>query len=234
MKKGAIIQVRMSSQRFPGKVLHEVAGKTILQYLLERLECCQCLDVVVVATSLEETDIPIAGFCNEYGVRCYRGPLLNVAGRFKEILEIYKFDVFVRISGDSPLLDPLLIEKGMDMFLNGNYEIVTNVLHRSFPKGQSVEVVNSNTFLQSYPEIKSVEYREHVTSFFYKNKERFKINNFASNLDAGGIQLSVDTEDDVKIFEQIVAMMDRPQWQYRWEEILELYHSVVNKAKWEN
>ena len=217
----------MSSQRFPGKALHKVAGKPILQYLLERLDHCSSLDGVVIATSTEDSDTPIVHFCLERGVTCYRGSLYNVAGRFKEVLDVYHFDGFVRVSGDSPLLDQRLIEKGVGIFLKGDFDIVTNILPRTYPAGQSVEVLRSNTFRRAYRLMREDEDLEHVTRYFYKNRCHFRLFNFASGEDHSKIHLSVDTERDMNTFAAIIARMDRPHWQYGLREILQFYQDVV-------
>ncbi len=151
MSTGIIVQARMGSQRLPGKVLYSVAGKPMLQYLLERLEHCRGVDKVVVATSSDQSDDPVFKFCRQYGATCYRGSLLNVAARFKELLDIYQFDTFVRISGDSPFLDPKLIELGLEIFCRDNFDLVTNVMPRSYPKGQSVEIVRGAALKAAYP-----------------------------------------------------------------------------------
>ena len=135
MKIGAIIQARMSSERLPGKVLQQIAGKPMLQYLLERLEHCEVLDGLVVATSVDESDTPITSFCQRYGVSCYRGDLNNVAGRFNDVLDSYGFDAFVRINGDSPLLDQRLVDKAVELFKQHEADLATNALVRSYPKG---------------------------------------------------------------------------------------------------
>jgi len=230
MRIGAILQVRMSSQRFPGKVLCEVAGKVILQYLLERLECCRNLDLIVVATSRDETDVPIEKFCKEYGVKCYRGPLLNVAARFKEILDRYTFDAFVRVNGDSPLLDTRLIEKGMDIFLNGDYDIVTNTLRRTYPIGQSVEIVHAEIFRTAYELMQGEEELEHVTKYFYKNKEKYRIFNFESEYNYSRTRLSIDERDDLKTFIKIISKMNKPHWEYKLEDILNIYRDQLVKC----
>ncbi len=227
MKIGAIIQVRMSSQRIPGKVLHKAAGKPILQYLLERLERCRCLDVIVVATSSDESDVLIENFCKEYGVVCYRGSLFNVAGRFKEVLDRNKFDVFVRVNGDSPLLDPRLIEKGMDIFLNGDYEIVTNVLRRTYPIGQSVEIMRTDTFCTAYELMQGDKELEHVTKFFYKYKDKYKIFNFVLENDYSGVRLSLDTKEDLETIIKIVSKMNKPHWEYGLEDLLRIYNKQL-------
>lgn len=222
MKIGAIVQARMDSQRFPGKVLHKIAGRPMLQYLLERITRCSSLDAIVVATSEEPSDGPIADFCKKSGVACYQGPLFDVAGRFKEVLDKYQFDGFVRVNGDSPLLDQRLVEKGVKIFRQGGFEIVTNLLKRTYPAGQSIEVLNALTFIKGYKLMQDPQDFEHATKFFYRNCKSFKIFNFVSDKDYSKIQLSVDTLEDLKAISLIITHMNKPHWQYGLEEILRL------------
>lgn len=228
MKIGAIVQARMTSQRFPGKVLHDIAGKPMLTYLLERLKCCTSLDAIVVATSSDKLDETIYLLCERHDIPCYRGSLTNVAERFMKVLEVNPFDAFVRISGDSPLLDQRLVERGLEMIRNSsNYDVVTNVFPRTYPKGQSVEILRSGTFQAVYPLFREDEDREHVTTYFYKNKEKFKIFNFASETNNGNIQLSVDTPQDMSTVGKIISSMTKPHWEYTLDEILALHHRVT-------
>jgi len=227
MKIGAIVQARMTSERLPNKVLHEVAGKPLLQYLLERLEHCNCLDAIVVATSVEDSDTPIAEYCRQHGVACYRGSLTNVAGRFKEILDVYQFDGFVRVNGDSPLLDQRLIEKGVGIFLNGDFDLVTNVLPPTYPKGQSVEVLRTSIYQRTYPRMQEAEDLEHVTKFFYKHPKDFKIYNFALTENLSDIRLCVDTWQDMDNYATIVSNMHKPHWEYTLEDIIQIYRNLI-------
>jgi len=222
MKIGAIVQARMSSERLPGKVLCKVKGKAILEYVLERINCCKGLDTVVIATSKDDSDTLISNFCKERGVECYRGSLLNVAGRFKEALDIYNFDAFVRVNGDSPLLDHRLIEKGVGIFLQGDFDVVTNTLIRTYPKGQSVEILRGDVFRSAYELMRKDDEFEHVTRYFYENKDDFRIFNFESSQNRSGIQLSIDTHEDLNRFASIVSRMKRPHSQYRLSDILQL------------
>lgn len=226
MKIGAIIQARMNSQRLPGKVLRNIAGKPLLQYLLERTERCDGLDAVVVATSEEASDQPIVDFCRDFGAACMRGPLFDVAGRFKQVLDKCRFSAFVRVSADSPLLDQRLIDKAVKIFRQGDFEIVTNVLKRTYPTGQSVEVLNASTFMDGYKQMQNSEDREHLTKFFYKNYKNFRIFNFVSERDYSKQRLSVDTSKDLEIISSIIERMDRSHWQYDLEGILKIYREV--------
>ena len=231
MKIGVIIQARMSSKRFPGKVLYNIAGKPLLQYMLERIARCDSPDVVMIATSLEETDSPIENFCRANGVLCFRGPLQNVAERFIQIIDKYNLDGFARICGDSPLLDHRIIDQAINIFREGESEMVTNVLPRSYPIGQSVEVLNTPIYKTAYRLMNRQGDLEHVTPYFHRNQKKFKIRNFKSPADYSKIRLCIDTPQDMKTITAIVELMDKPHWEYDLAEILQLYHQVSESIR---
>lgn len=226
MNIGAIVQARISSQRLPGKVLKTVKEKPLLQYLIERLGQCREIDSIIIATSRERSDDPVAAFCANNSVSCFRGSLDNVAGRFNEILQQNQWDGFARVNGDSPLIDQQLIDRGIVLFRRGAFDIVTNVFPRSYPPGQSVEIIRKETFLSTYPKMTKKEDLEHVTSFFYNNPEDFSIYNFTSGNDYGKIHLSVDTPKDFQVFMNIISSMKKPHWEYHLEDIIGLLLKV--------
>lgn len=234
MKIGAIVQARLSSKRLPGKVLKPVAGKTLLLYIIERLEHCKGIESIVVATSSEKSDNPVNLFCQDYNIPCVRGSLEDVAGRFFDAIQQYPWDAFVRINGDSPLIDQTLIDKGIDLFHRNNVDIVTNVFPRSYPPGQSVEIIRSDAFRQTYPLMNKQEYFEHVTPYFYQNSTRFTIFNFRSDVDYGNLHLSVDTPEDFLLFSEIISTMTRPHWEYLLPEIHEIVNDIIRKRSEES
>jgi spore coat polysaccharide biosynthesis protein SpsF len=222
----AVMQARMTSSRLPGKSLRPLGGKPSIGYLIERLAHSEELDGVVVATSDDPTDDPIAEFAGDAGVRVHRGPLANVAQRFLEAAERFDLDAFVRVSGDSPLLDQRLVDQGVRMFREGGTDIVTNVHPRTHPSGQSFEVVSADLFRRTFPELTDPQDLEHVTRFFYRHGERFRIRNLESERDEHELQLSVDSADDARVVEAILAAMDRPHWEYTSDEIIDLHHRL--------
>jgi len=231
MKVGAIVQARMNSERLPGKVLHPVRGKPMLEYLLERLDRCESLDAVVVATSTDPTDDPVAAFCRQLARQCFRGSLDNVASRFKDVLDTSKLDAFVRISGDSPLLDPKVVDRGVEIFLQSAFDVVTNVFPRSFPKGQSVEVVRSGTFRRAFQKMRDKDELQHVTLFFYRNPQEFAIHSFAADADYSEVHLAVDTMEDMERFSCLLEGMERPHWKYSLTEILDMCRTLDDSRR---
>jgi len=217
----------MSSQRFPGKVLHAVSGKPVLGYLLERLRQCREIAHIVVASSDDSSDDAIARYCREHGVACFRGALDDVAARFAAVLVRYRFDGFVRVCADSPLLDHHLVDRAVRIFRHDACDVVTNVMRRTYPRGQSVEVVNADVFLAARADFTDADDREHVTRFFYRNPERFTIRSFSALMDLSDIRLCVDTPDDMRQFAALVSAMKQPHWSYSLTEIIALYHQAL-------
>lgn len=226
MRIGAIIQARMSSRRLPGKVLRKIEGKPLLQYLLERLEHCNHLDEILVATSVDESDTPICDLCRELGIPAFRGSLEDVAGRFLDVLNSCPLDGFVRLSADSPLLDQRLVDEGVILFEKGDYDLVTNVHPRTYPSGESVEVVRSATFRSTYPRMVSEEDREHVTRYFYRNSHHFAIRNFVSETYLGDLHLAVDRKEDLEVIQRILRRMTSPHWDYPLGELIKIYQGL--------
>jgi spore coat polysaccharide biosynthesis protein SpsF len=212
----------MGSRRLPGKVLAPIVDRPLLQYLLERLARCVSLDAVVVATSTEPADDPVARFCEERRIPCHRGPAENVAGRIRDAVAAAGFDVFVRVNGDSPLLDPGLVQRGIAVCVRERCDIATNVFPRSFPAGQSVEVLNTRAFERGYGGMRDPADLEHVTPFFYRHADEFAIHNFSASRDYGSLRLVVDTPEDLVRITSIVGRMDEPHWQYGLDEVAEL------------
>lgn len=219
MRIAPIVQSRMSSKRLPGKVLRPLAGRPMLDHVLERLARCPGVERPIVATSTEASDDPIARRCHYLGVTCHRGPLDNVAARFLSAAEEHHLDAFVRVCGDSPLLDSIVVERVVAAFESG-VDLATNVWPRTFPHGFSTEVVRLSTFRRALSRFETDHDREHVTSFFYRNSAHFEIANVESGRDLGDIQLAVDSADDLERVQRILDRLTGPADNHDLEAIL--------------
>jgi len=105
------------------------------------------LDSISVATRPTHPTTPWRNSAVQTEIACYRGPLeRRPRTLLRKRLGISSFDGIVRLSGDSPLLDPALVNQSVKLFRRGGWDLVTNVQIRSFPKGQSVEVVSAGAF----------------------------------------------------------------------------------------
>lgn len=195
----AFIQARMSSRRFPGKVLAPFQGRPLIRHVVERVARALPAQDVIVATSTHPSDDPLACYLQDKGIICFRGPLDDVVARFQACLQAHPCDRFFRISADSPLIDPALVGRLMEEAA-GDEDLVTNVFPRTFPPGQSLELIRSATFSRLEAEELSPEQREHVTLVFYDHPERYTIRNVRAPGPSGEAAV-VDTVEDLQRLE---------------------------------
>ncbi len=201
-----LVQARMSSSRFPGKVLAPLNGRPLIAHVLSRI--CEAVprERVVLATSEDATDDPLAAYAGDaLGVTVFRGSLGNVVGRFQACLRMHPGEWFVRICGDSPAIDPSLLSWMLER-VSDDLDLLTNVAERTFPRGESVEIVRTRTFLDWVTDELLPDEREHVTLRFYRHPERYRIHNvFAADSSLSGRRLVVDTPEDLCAMERILA-----------------------------
>ena len=140
----AIIQVRTSSKRFPNKVLSKVNNVPMLNFVYNRVRQAKKIKKIIIAFSKNHSDDVLQKYCKKKKYTYFRGSLNNVLKRYSEASKKYKLRNFVRVNGDSPCIDPLVLDYGVSLFKKKKCDIVTNVFPRSFPKGVSVEVIKSS------------------------------------------------------------------------------------------
>ena len=177
----AIIQARTSSIRFPKKVLTRIYGKTIIEHVVLKIKKSKKIKTLIVATSVKKSDDMLVDYLKKNKIKYFRGSLENVALRLLQVALKYKQKYFIRISGDSPLIDYKIINRSINLLKKiKNVDIVTNVFPRTFPSGQSVEIINVNSLKKNLKKMSKFDL-EHVTSYFYKNNQIFLIKNLVQN-----------------------------------------------------
>lgn len=224
-----IIQARFSSARLPGKILRDIQGKKILEHALDALEGSDNTPEVILATSDEQSDDVVEEFCHERGTTCYRGSLKNVASRFNNIINEHKLDAFVRICGDSPLILPEVIETAIKYYTELHPDVATNTFKRTYPRGQSVEVVNAEVFCQNFPDFSEERDFEHVTQYFYRNSDKFNIHNFNLDQDLSHLNFCVDTQEDFDKISHIFASLSRAHPEYSLKELCRIYQEQTGQ-----
>jgi spore coat polysaccharide biosynthesis protein SpsF len=196
------IQARMSSARFPGKMLAPFRGRPLIAQVLGRFRETDLWGHLVVLTSSDASDDPLADFVvNRCGVPVFRGDLDDVVGRFQSALSEHPCPWFVRISGDSPLIDPALVQAMIDLCAP-DYDLVSNVVRRTFPPGQSVECVRSETFRILRSVELTLDQREHVTRVFYERPGTWRVRSVTSTRpEKASTRMVVDTIEDLRDLE---------------------------------
>lgn len=222
----AIVQGRMDSSRLPGKVLMEVGGIPMLQYVVERVRLASLVDEVVVATTQEESDDRIEELCRNRSITCYRGSAQDVLDRFYQAAVRYRAEVIVRITGDCPLVDPRLIDDTIRARETHQADFCSNRLpppfKRTYPIGLDVEVVTFSALETAWRDATEKHEREHVLPFLYEIPGRFNVFILNHEKNLGGIRWTVDTMEDLIVVRQIIRQFEQ-KLDYSWEEVLD-YH----------
>ena len=107
MKTIGLIPARFASTRFPGKPLHLIAGKPLIQHVVEQCQKAKSLSEVIVATDDEKIASVAKKFCR---VEMTRADHPSGSDRIAEVAERCECDAVVNIQGDEPLIDPAVID----------------------------------------------------------------------------------------------------------------------------
>ncbi|MCK4553846.1 aminotransferase class III-fold pyridoxal phosphate-dependent enzyme, partial [Candidatus Parcubacteria bacterium] len=204
MKNLCIIQARMGATRLPGKVLKKVNNITLLEYEINRIKRAEKINKIVVATSNKPADDAIEKECARLGINCFRGSENDVLDRYWQCaLKYYDYDNIIRATGDCTLIDPVIIDKVINLFEKNNLDYASNVLKETFPDGMDVEIFKRTVLEDAVNNAKLPSEREHVTQCIIKNK-KFKKGNLSSRYNFGHFRLTVDEPRDFEVIKFLI------------------------------
>lgn len=221
MRTVAIIQARMGSSRLPGKILEPLAGKPVLQRVIERVAASNAFAQVVVATTDREIDDVAADKAAAFGATVVRGDEDDVLSRFGLAAEASRAEAIMRITADCPLIDPEVLAAMVERFAVGDADLVSNCVRRSFPRGLDAELFSRQALDTMLAEASAPAEREHVTPFLYAHPERFRIVSHEGSEDLSGYRLTLDTPEDFVLLERIFSATPDPD-AIRLDEVVAL------------
>lgn len=199
-----IIQARLGSTRLPGKVLKEVNGISLLEYEIKRVKQSKLIDEIVIATSAKKEDAKIEELAKKIGVDVFRGSEDDVLSRYFECAKNYpEYNNIIRITGDCPLIDSVVVDKVIEYYLAGDYDYVSNTLKETYPDGMDIEIFTREALEKSFKEAKLESEREHLTQYMIKN-EHFKKGNLESEYDWSHFRLTVDEKEDFEVVKFLI------------------------------
>ncbi len=201
----AIVQARMGSRRFPGKVLASLCGRPVLEWVVDAVKRVDGVDSIVVATTTNSEDEAIERWCEKNTVSCFRGEPLDVLKRYSDCAEDYGATHVVRITADCPLLDSETVSavlreglrEGADYFgLDGN-----------FPDGFDCEGFRAAALYRANAEATLPSDREHVTPFLKRAENGFH-SVYHTFPDVGvELRLTLDAREDMRFLSSLLREM---------------------------
>ncbi|MDB2389777.1 glycosyltransferase family protein [Alphaproteobacteria bacterium] len=203
----AIIQARMGSTRFPGKVLAEINNQPLLEILIARVKRSKLIDKIVVATTTEVDDDGLCDWLSINGVEYFRGSERDVLDRFWHCAKLFKADLVVRITADDPLKDPDIIDEIVGLLQSSDsIDYVSNTLKPSFPEGLDIEAFRFRALDKANAEALLDSEREHVTPFIWKNSKKFNLHNVEMSPDLSAWRWTVDKPEDLDFIKSLLHL----------------------------
>lgn len=215
----AIVQARMGSNRLPGKVLKKISGKPMLWHVIERVKRCKGINSIIVATTNNKKDSRIASLATKCRVNIFRGSEDDVLSRFYWAAKQYTADIIVRVTADSPLIDPHRIDEAINLLIDDNCDYINPDRNFSLlPRGIRAEVFPFKALERAHQEALSRSDREHVTSFIQREKALFKYGwlKGRNEFQIPSLRFVVDEDADLHFIRKIYSKL------YKYPEIISL------------
>ena len=206
-----IVQARTSSSRLPGKVLLPIGTKPMVLYQLERLQRCNQVDRVVLATSVHSSDDTLADLVSAAGFPVFRGDLEDVLERFRSCAAKEQAATIVRLTGDCPLSDPFLIDELVEAFADGGWDYLANCADEqqlSVPDGFDAEVFRAELLERAAREALLPSEREHVTPWFRSDSAGLRWGHFRHQPERPYFRVTVDDPVDLEVVREIVGSLE--------------------------
>jgi len=211
MKYGAVVSARMTSSRLPGKSMMDLEGKPLIERVVERIKKSQLVSGIVIATTTNIKDDPIASLAVKLGLAVYRGSEEDVLQRVLLAAEQNNIEIIVRVTGDCPLVDPKIIDRTIRKYEEEKADYTCNDSHipslfkPSYPRGLDVEVFSTKLLDEISRLTNDRFHREHVTLYIYENKDKYKISAITAEPDENcpELRLCVDTQEDLDFVREV-------------------------------
>lgn len=174
----ALVQARMGSTRFPGKMLSPLGDRPLLAWVLGRLQRARTLDAVVLATTDLARDEPLAALARQLGVPVFAGSEDDVLGRFAAAARAHRADAVVRVCADNPFICPGEIDHLVRFWRTYGADYACNHLDRlgsGHADGFGAEVLGAPLLARIAAEATLPRHREHATTYLWDHAERHRL-----------------------------------------------------------
>jgi len=215
MKILVIMQARTGSSRLANKIMMPLVGQPLLLRQAERILAAKTPFEFVVATTTAAEDEPIRKLCLENGLNCYNGHPTDLLDRHYQAALATKPDAVVKIPSDCPLIDPAVIDKVLNFYLDHHqqYDYVSNLHPATYPDGNDVEVMSFAALEWAWRNASNLYEREHTTPYIWDHPSRFRIGNveWETELDFSmSHRFTIDYSDDYDFIRAIYDELWQP------------------------
>lgn len=228
----AMIQARCGSTRLPNKVMRNLCGKPVLQWMIERVRQSELLDEAMVITSVEKENLPILALCAQLGVRVGVGAEDDVLDRYYQTAKLLKPQYVIRLTADCPCFDAALLDQAIRELRSGADYL--GMMSESFADGLDLEIIKFSALETAWRQAQHSFEREHVTQYILRRPEEFRLQNFESPTGYfGNHRWTVDEPEDFALVEAIYRhfVEEKGKEYFGYQEILSYLQENPEIAK---
>ena len=170
MKTIAVVQARVGSTRFPAKILSNIQGVPLLEFLLRRLERSALIDEIIIALPDSSENRQLDKWIRDLGFRTYFGNEKDVLERFYLAVKDDMPDYIVRITADCPFVDPKIVDQVIaNLHANPENVLSTNTHPPTYPDGLDCSVFTFAALEMAHMNAIGSFDREHVEPYILRN-----------------------------------------------------------------
>jgi spore coat polysaccharide biosynthesis protein SpsF len=220
----ATIEARMTSTRLPGKVLMPSQGRPMLDLMIERVRRVPSLDSIIVCTTTNATDDPIVALCDQLGVGHWRGSEEDVLQRVLDGAKAHGIDTIVELTGDCPLIDPVLVENVISAYRDSDADYCANQLQRCYPIGMDTQVFSTDILDDVNRRTRAADDHEHVSLYIYRHPELYRLLHVPAPPEQHfpAMRLTLDTPEDYRLIDGIFSRLYPAKPDFSLPDILDL------------
>tara|TARA_B100001057_G_scaffold446114_1_gene484370 strand:+ start:2206 stop:2901 length:696 start_codon:yes stop_codon:yes gene_type:complete len=222
----AILQARTGSKRLPKKILKKINKITLLEHIVNRLKYSKKIKKIIIATTNNSEDNIVEKISTDHNVSCFRGSTNNVLNRYVECAKLYKANDIIRLTADDPFIDPQIIDKLINKYINGRYDFVSNTPNQTFPLGLDVTIVNYKTLSEIEKLTNKKKHFEHVVTYLFENKNKYKYFYYDRKIDEySQMRWTVDYVSDLKFVRKVYKNLYNKKNIFLFNDIIKYLNS---------
>ena len=218
----------MGSTRLPEKVLLKISKKSVIELVVERLKKVKDIDKIILVTTKRKLDHQLIEQARKLKIDYFQGSEENILDRLYQASLKFRPDNIIRVTGDCSLIDFNLINKGLEIFKKGNYDILSNIRIRTFPDGLDFEIFKSRALEISWHD-NFVKFKKNKKKFdktfinpvtYLLEKKKFKNKDLINNENLSWIRLTLDYKEDFELIKKIYENLYKKNKYFGLNEIL--------------
>ena len=204
---GVIIQARLSSKRYPRKMIKKISNISIIEWVIKRVKKTTKASAIILATTNEKIDNTLVEIAKKNKIFFFRGKKDDVLDRFYEAAKVNNLNIIVRVCGDNPFIDPEQIDLLISKFLLKKYDYGFNhqdKLNSNYADGFGAEILYFSILKKIHNISRNKFHREHVTKYIWDNIKKFKILAIPDRLAFPKLKFDVNTKEDLHSIRELV------------------------------